>query len=95
MRQEHGAQPRTFSKERKVDLLFAAGALVLAAVMIAILVRWSGLRKQKNAMTDKYGTVTEELVGAKQERTELEKEIEQVRQELDDLNKKITALGGN
>ena len=94
MRQERETQTRAFSKERKVDLLFAAGALVLAVVMIIVLVRWSGLRKQKNGMTEKYGSITEELVGAKQERTELEKEIEQARQELDELNRQIAALGG-
>ena len=83
------------SAEKRGDLIFAAIALIMIVIMIAVLIKYTGLRKEKEEMTAGYASVTEELITARQERSELESEIERIKQELNDLNKQISALGGN
>ena len=83
------------AKEKRIDLIFAAVALVAIVVMLALVFRYAGLRSEKNEMTDGYASVTEELIKARQERSDLESEIEKLTQELNELSKELAALGGD
>lgn len=84
-----------FFKEKKVDLIFSGIALVFLIAMIALLIRYTGLRKQNQARPAEYGNVMGELNDIKTQKTELESKIDAITREINELNKKISALSGN
>lgn len=89
-------EPRkAFFKEKKIDLIFSGIALVFLIIMISLLIRYTGLRKQNQARPEEYGTVMQDLNSAKAEKTELESKIDALMQEIAELDKKISALRGN
>lgn len=84
-----------FLKEKKVDLVFSGVALILIITMVVFLVHYASLRRQNQAKPEEYGTAMQELNDAKNEKNELESKIDVILQQIQELNRKISSLGGN
>ncbi|MBQ1271894.1 MAG: hypothetical protein IIY12_00135 [Clostridia bacterium] len=95
MKHNQNRSAATFLRKKRTDLIFAGVALFFLILMIVLLVRYSGLRKQNASRPEEYGTVMEQLNEVKTEKSELESKVDALNREINELNKKISSLSGN
>ena len=85
---------RNFWKEHRTDTIFAAVAAAFLVLMISLLIYYTGLRNQNQAKPEEYGIAMQEMNDIKMKKNELESKISAITREIEELNKKISALGG-
>ena len=95
MKRSLNSDKATFLRKKRTDLIFAGIALFFLILMIVLLVRYTGLRKQNASRPEAYGSVMEQLNDVKTEKSELESKVDAINREINELNKKISSLSGN
>ena len=93
MRQKN-KEKSLFRKEKRIDLIFCAIALIFLIVMILLLGKYNDLKTQNESVTDGYSAVTQTLIDTREEKTALEIQVEAITRELNELKSKIDALSG-
>lgn len=89
---ERTREQKRFRKEKIVDLIFVLIAVVFLAVMIFLLTEYNQLRKVNEARPVEYQQIMDEFTDVKNRKNTLESRIETIRQEIEDMNKKISQL---
>ena len=89
---ERTREQKRFRKEKIVDLIFVLIAVVFLAVMIFLLSEYNQLREGNEARPAEYQQIMDEFTDVKNRKNTLESRIENIRQEIEDMNKKISQL---
>ena len=94
MKYKKPTDERSPFSRHKSDILFAALALIMVAVMTIFLFRYLSLNNQSKTHPEEYGMIQQDLNEVKNRKNELESNIKAINRELQEMNKQLTALSG-
>ena len=94
MKENNRPDARSLFSRHRSDLIFAALALILVAVMTVFLFRYLSLSSQSKTHPEEYASIAQDLNEAKTRKNELESSVKSANRELEELNKQLSALSG-
>lgn len=86
---------KQFFKSNRTTVVFGVTAVILIVASVLLLVRYHGLKEMRSDRPEEYGAALQQLDEARDEKTELEKTLDQAKGTLAELTEELSSYEGN